>query len=88
MKTTTYYPEMGEAKPECQFEASMNYDSSWRVKSPTPLPGGRGITLQQIYKSSDLVPEAQHKVGWHVYRLTPRAFEQLKGAASVEILLD
>jgi hypothetical protein len=82
-----YYPEMGDARPECDVEARQGRDGKWIVVSPTELPKGRGVTLVCQYRPQDLVKQAQHKVGWFEYRLTDRAFDRLDLTASLEMCL-
>lgn len=84
-----FYPEMGEAKPEAQIEASLgHYGRHWYLKTPLTLKG-RGIKHLRTLSPSDLVPQAQSKVGWHEYKVTEAAFESLKSKhrISVEFLL-
>ena len=88
--TYTYYPEMGETKPECQIEASRAYyGKHWFLDTPLELKG-RGITLLRTYTSKELTPAGQYKVGWHEYQVTERAFDKIKAqySVSIESLLD
>jgi hypothetical protein len=89
MALATYYPEMNQAKPAAAFEASMScYGGGYRVQTRRTLKG-RGITFIRTLKSSDLVPQAQAKVGCHEYKLTALAFQALckAEAVSMETLL-
>ncbi len=68
---------MGEAKPAAKIEATLgHYGKHYYLKSETYLQG-RGITFIKRYESSDLTPQAQHRVGWFEYKVTERAFETL-----------
>jgi hypothetical protein len=95
MNTTTtglayYYPEMGEAKPDAKIEASLaHYGKHYFLKSEVELTG-RGVEFLGTLKASDLVPAAQHKAGWHQYKVTMRAFDKIcrEHRASCELLLD
>ncbi len=72
----SYYPEMGEVKPDGQIEARMGHDSRWYIKTTLVLKG-RGIVHTNTLTAAQLVPQAQHKVGWHEYRVTRSAFSKL-----------
>ena len=90
MALLTYYPEMGESKPEAQIEASMSYNGKhYFLYTPLTL-SGRGVEHLGVYQSKDLVPQAQYKVGWNKYQVTRKAFDRIKAehAVSVQILLD
>ncbi len=83
----SYYPELGERKPEVKMEASLGYyGSHYFVDTPLELKG-RGITeLRPCW-----VPGCQKAVeGWRSYQVTKRAFEKLKAqySISMERLLD
>jgi hypothetical protein len=72
-----YYPEMGDAKPEAQIEASLgHYGNHYYLKSQVLL-SGRGVQFLGTLKASDLTPAAQHKAGWHEYKVTMRAFDSI-----------
>lgn len=83
----SYYPELGERKPEVKMEASLGYyGSHYYVDTPLDLKG-RGITLLD----SCWVPGCQKEVeGWKSYRVTKKAFEKLKAEypIAMERLLD
>ena len=84
-----YYPEMGESKPETQIDARLgHYGKHWFVTSKNEL-SGRGVKLLEIYRSEDLTPQAQHKVGWFRYKVTQLAFDRIceHHPVSTEILL-
>jgi DNA (cytosine-5)-methyltransferase 1 len=86
----TYHPEMGDAKPEAQIEASLShYGRRYFLCTPLELKG-RGIEKIGTLKSGDLTPTAQHKVGWHDYKVTEKAFEKIcqQYSVSYEMLLD
>lgn len=90
MALHVYYPEMKEAKPKAQIEASMSYNGRYYFLY-TPLAlSGRGVEHIGVYQSKDLVPQAQHKTGWNKYQVTRKAFDRIKAEYSVsyEILLD
>ena len=84
MKTTEqqagligYHPEMGEAKPEALIDASLcHYGEHYYLTSRVAL-SGRGVQFRKTLQSTDLTPAAQHKAGWHEYRVTVKAFEQI-----------
>lgn len=83
MALKTYYPEMNETKPAAAFEASLShYGRHYFVKTPRTLKG-RGIVFLNTLKPSDLVPQAQEKVGWNEYKLTIAAFDTLCKAEDV-----
>lgn len=86
----SYTPEMGQQKPECQMEASLAYyGKHYFVDTPIELKG-RGITLLRKYEEKDFCTPGNHKVGWHEYCVTKKAFEKLKAeySISMERLLD
>ncbi len=77
MAHVTYYPEMGDAKPEADIEATLgHYGNHWLLKTPLFLQG-RGIHHIGTLKAANLTPQAKRKAGWHMYRVTARAFERL-----------
>lgn len=72
----SYYPEMKEAKPAGQIEASMShYGKHWYCCTPLTL-AGRGIRHLETMTASTLVPGSR-KVGWNKYKVTDAAFEKL-----------
>ena len=83
----SYYPELGERKPEVKMEASLGYyGAHYYVDTPLDLKG-RGITLLD----ASWVPGCQKEVeGWKSYRVTKKAFEKLKAQypIAMERLLD
>lgn len=83
----SYYPELGERKPEVKMEASLGYyGSHYYVDMPLDLKG-LGITLLD----ASWVPGCQKEVeGWKSYRVTKKAFEKLKAQypIAIERLLD
>ena len=95
MITTTtglvcYWPEMGEAKPKADIEASLGHDGKhYYLKSKVEL-SGQGVCFIKTLKTTDLIPAARHKAGWHEYKVTARAFEKIcrKHRVSNEMLLD
>lgn len=65
--TYFYTPEMGEAKPDCQIEASLSYyGKHYHLKTHLDLKG-RGITLNETRDNG---------VKW--YTVTRRAYDLLK----------
>jgi len=88
MAILPYYPEMGEQKPPAQGEVRLSHRGGWLLKTPLTFKG-RGIKYERTFTSADLMPQAQHKVGWHEYYLTKRAFKMLdeKYTFSSECLL-
>ena len=88
MALKTYYPEMNEEKPASEIEAAIGYGGYWLLKTPLELKG-RGITHTGTLTAEQLVPQAQHKAGWHTYRVTRKAFDKLSSeyAISSECLL-
>jgi len=73
----SYTPEMNEAKPDVAIEASLaHYGRHYFLKTRLELKG-RGIEFLKTLTSGDLVPEAQHRVGTHEYKVTIKAFEKL-----------
>lgn len=90
MPLKTYYPEMNQAKPVAQIEANLShYGKHYFLKTSLVL-SGRGIDFIKTYRSEDLTPFAQHRVGQHEYKVTVKAFEAIKAQydVSYEILLD
>lgn len=80
-----YHPEMGEKKPEAQIEASLShYGGHYFLDTPLDL-SGVGIKPMGEYKSSDLTPQGQRKVGWKKYKVTEKAFEKLKDQYSISM---
>ncbi|HQY89560.1 MAG TPA: hypothetical protein PK402_12980 [Tepidisphaeraceae bacterium] len=73
-----YYPEMGEKRPaDAVIDARLaHYGKHYFLKTPLVL-AGRGIELLNTLKAHELTPAAQHKVGWHEYKVTVAAFEKL-----------
>lgn len=87
----TYTPEMGQQKPVgCLIEASLgHYGKHYFLDTPLELKG-RGITLLETYKDSNLNKSGKYKTGWNCYQVTERAFEKIKQqyAVSMERCLD
>ena len=83
-----YYPEMGEAKPATQIEASMShYGKHWFVSTPLELKG-RGVVFVDKYTPENTRP-GSHRLGWNRYKVTDKAFDKIKAehAVAVEFLL-
>lgn len=77
MSLLSYYPEMNEAKPTADIEASLgHYGEHWFLRTTLTLKG-RGITDRGPIKASDLTPKGQRLAGWNQYRVTEKAFETL-----------
>lgn len=67
---TSYYPEMGEAKPAAQIEARLShYGKHWYLSTPLTLKG-RGIEFQETHTD-------ERRSGWNRYKVTERAFGQI-----------
>lgn len=87
---TTYHPELGESKPMAfDGEIRVGYGGKYRIVTPKKL-SGKGVTYDRTYTANDLVPQAQHKVGWNVYVVTPAALKKLSQTMKLtrELLLD
>ncbi len=87
---TSFYPEMGDAKPAADIEASLgHYGRHYYIDTPLKL-SGRGITHLNTYISSDLTEHGQRKVGLNHYVVTLAAYAKIKADHSVsrEVLLD
>ena len=86
----SYYPEMKEAKPVAEIEASLShYGKHWFLKTKLTLKG-RGITFRRTLTASDVCgPRVAELVGTHEYKVTEAAFEKLceKYSVSSESLL-
>jgi hypothetical protein len=85
-----YTPEMEQRKPIAQIEASLShYGRHYYLKTPLDLKG-RGVKYLDTFTAKDLTPQAQHKVGWHTYKVTENAFRTIcqTHAVSMEHLLD
>ena len=72
----SYHPEMGEARPDALIDASVGHGGTHYLKSQITLTG-RGVTFIKTFKASDLVPQAQYRVGQHEYRVTKAAFARV-----------
>lgn len=74
-----YYSEMGEKRPAAAtIDATLSHTGKhWFLKTALTLKG-RGVSLLRTLQAKDLVPQAQHKVGWHEYKVTDAAFEAIK----------
>lgn len=81
-----YYSEMGETKPaNTQIEASLgHYGKHYYIKTPLTLKG-RGIAHLHTLTAEELTPAAQHKAGWHEYKVTLAAMEKLEAAYVVSM---
>lgn len=86
----TYTPEMGERKPAVRMEAQLGHCGKHYYIDTTEELKGRGIEHLKTYTAHDLTKAGQYKVGWHQYRVTERAFSNLKAAYPIgyEMLLD
>lgn len=83
--TYSYYPEMGEQKPDCKMEAQLSYyGKHYFVDSPIELKG-RGITLVKRYSEKDFCKPGDYRVGWYEYQVTKLAFEKLKEKYSISM---
>ena len=80
----SYYPEMGDKKPNTKIEASLaHYGKHYFLKTELELKTGRSIKFIDQTTSRD--GKARNN-----YKVTIRAFEQLKKEYSIgfEMLLD
>lgn len=92
MAILSYYPEMGEAKPERvqgNLQLSRGRGHSYWLETPLTLKG-RGITFDEVIDGKNLTERGQYKAGWNRYRVTWRALQalQLKYDFAREALLD
>lgn len=86
----SYYPEMGDAKPQAEIEASLShYGKHYFLKTRLTLKG-RGIKFLGTMTAETLTPQAQHRAGTHRYKVTEKAYEKIcrEHSVSYEILLD
>ncbi len=91
MALQTYYPEMGQTPKAADITATSCWGGKhYRIKSKNPILVTRGIEFIKTFKPEDLTEAAQHKVGWHEYKLTNKAFEKLCEVTNInyEMLLD
>ena len=74
----SYCPEMNEPRPEnTQIDAELShYGGHWFLRTPLVLKG-RGIVHLKTETADTLVPKAHHKIGWHKYQVTSKAFEAI-----------
>lgn len=73
-----YKPEMGETKPEANCELRQCFISGYHyIVTKVSLELNRSIKLLKTYRSEDLTPYAQDKVGWHKYRVTEHGLKML-----------
>ncbi len=85
-----YTPEMGQAKPECQIEASRSYDGRhYHLYTPLGLRG-RGISFGAVCSANNFVGDDDYRIGWNKYLVTEKAFEKLQKQYSIcmEVFLD
>lgn len=85
----TYYPEMGQAKPEADIEAQLShYGKHWYLSSKVELRG-RGVNFIRTLTATDFVDPNNRRIGWHEYKVTEAAFERIckEHSVSSEILL-
>jgi hypothetical protein len=70
---------MNEARPDdAVIDARLShYGKHWFLKTPLVLRG-RGIEHLGTLTADRLVESAQHKVGWHEYKVTERAMERIQ----------
>jgi len=87
---TGYYSEMGEKRPDAAtIDATLSHTGKhWFLKTALTITG-RGVTLLRTLTANDLVPQAQHQVGLHEYKVTDAAFDRIKSEHCVacELLL-
>lgn len=78
MNTIQYHPQLGGIISEAQIEAEyISIIGKWRVITKLELRG-RGIKLDKKYTTDNLVPQAQHLVGFNKYYCTDKAMEVLE----------
>lgn len=86
-----YTPEMGERRPDdAVIDAALgHYGKHYYLKTPLVLKG-RGIEYLGTLTAGELVSQAQHKVGWHSYKVTCAAMERIEREhkTACESLLD
>lgn len=82
------YPELGE-KVKKSFIHARYALGKYSIKTKFDL-SGRGIKYVETLTAANLVPQAQHLVGWKKYYVTPKAFEKLceQYDVSMEMMLD
>lgn len=83
----TFWPELGDSRPEVKMEASLSYyGKHYFVDTPLDLKG-RGITPVEVHWVDGCQKALE---GWKSYRVTKKAFEALKAKypISMECLLD
>lgn len=73
----TFWPEMGQKEPNADLSVRSSLSGNYIVWTRHSLKPGVGLKFVQTLKPCDLVPQAQHKVGMHVYNVTPRAMNKL-----------
>lgn len=76
MAIVSYWPEMGETKPE-GTDGNLSYGgNSAFIQTPLALKG-RGITHVSTFRPQDLTERGQYKAGWHCYKVTNAALAKL-----------
>jgi hypothetical protein len=88
---TCYHSEMGEKRPEdTQVEARLaHYGKHYYLKTaPGIVLAGRGVEFLGVLTADRLVPGSKF-AGWGEYKVTLKAFEQIKQQyrVSMEMLL-
>ena len=87
---TGYHSEMAEKRPtDATIDAQLSHTGRhYFLKTPLTL-AGRGVKLLRTLRAEELVPQAQHKAGWHEYKVTESAFERIttEHHVAMEILL-
>lgn len=82
-----YYPEMKEAKPVAEIEARLSHYGKHYFLTTRLTLTGRGVSLINTLTAEQLVPQAQHKVGMHEYKVTESAFAKISAEHSVSMEL-
>ncbi len=77
MTIISYWPEMGEAKPQ-GTDGQLSYCGSSNFIDTPHVLKGRGITYLSTLEAGQLTEQGQYKAGWHCYRVTDRALEKLR----------
>jgi hypothetical protein len=74
----SYYPEMGEQRPEAQIEARLcHYGQHWFLTTALTLKG-RGIIARGPIQAGHVCgPRAAELVGLNQYKVTDAAFDKL-----------
>lgn len=86
-----FHPEMGETRAaDAVIDASLSHDGKHYYLTTSLVLTGRGVVMLKTLTANDLVPQARHKIGWHDYKVTEKAFDAIckQYKVSYEMLLD